>query len=212
MRNYVISTVSILLTAFLALLTFAQPAETGTTPVMGRGERAGVMNTGIRPGGGRIINTQTQQQAAITAIETQIAKLKTNIEAQNAIGSTVAASETGVLTTRTPMGGTATTTMVEMLPSQEETEKIRKLQEEHRALITAIEEQVMVLKGYQLQVDHEAEMSELQAISDSATKENAAATAKLVQDLIAKRAKAFKDIVNKLGIRLRSNSRQGTGR
>ena len=103
--------------------------------------------------------------------------------------------------------GTVTTTMVEMLPSQEEIEKIRKLQEDQRTLITAIEEQVMILKGYQLQVEHETEMSELQAISDSATKENAAATAKLVQDIIAKRAKAFQDIVNKLGIRLRSTRR-----
>ena len=103
--------------------------------------------------------------------------------------------------------GTVTTTMVEMLPSQEEIEKIRKLQEDQRTLITAIEEQVMILKGYQLQVEHEAEMSELKAISDSAKEENAAATAKIVQDLITKRTKAFQDTIDRLGIRLRNNRR-----
>ena len=213
MKNYVISTVAILLTTFLVLSTFAQPAETGTTSGMRRGERAGGMNTDIRSGSSRNSNTQTQQ-AAITAIEGQIAKLKTNIEVQEAMRRSVTGgSETRVtnsLTIERPVGtrgGTVTTTMVEMLPSQEEIEKIRKLQEDQRTLITAIEEQVMILKGYQLQVEHETEMSELQAISDSATKENAAATAKLVQDIIAKRAKAFQDIVNKLGIRLRSTRR-----
>jgi hypothetical protein len=219
MKNYVISTVVILLTTFLVLSTFAKPAETDTTAGMGRSARAEGMNTGIRSGG-RNSNTQTQQ-AAITLIETQITKLKTNIEAQAAMRRSVTGgSETRVVDTLTlerpagTRGGTATTTMVEALPSQEESEKIRKLQDEHRALITAIEEQVMILKGYQLQVEHEAEISELQAISDSATEENAAATAKLVQDLIAKRTKAFQDTVDKLGIRLRSNRRQGqvTGR
>jgi len=208
MKNYVISTVVILLTTFLVLSTFAQPAETGTTSTMGRGTRAGGMGTGIQAGGTRNSNTQTQQ-AAITVIETQIAKLKTNIEALEAKRSSVTGGSTRITELERPAGETATITMVEILPSQEETEKIRKLEEEHRALITAIEEQVMVLKGYQLQVKHEAELSELQAISDSATKENAAATAKLVQDLIAKRTKAFQDTADKLGIRLRSNRRQG---
>ena len=213
MKKYVISTVVILLTTFLVLSTFAQPAELGPTEGIGRDARAEIMNSNTRGGSSRNSNTQTQQ-AAITAIEGQIAKLKTNIEVQEAMRRSVTGgSETRVtnsLTIERPVGtrgGTVTTTMVEMLPSQEEIEKIRKLQEDQRTLITAIEEQVMILKGYQLQVEHETEMSELQAISDSATKENAAATAKLVQDIIAKRAKAFQDIVNKLGIRLRSTRR-----
>ena len=217
MKKYVISTVVILLTTFLVLSTFAQPAETGTTSGMRRGERAGGMNTDIRSGSSRNSNTQTQQ-AAITAIETQITKLKTNIEAQAAMRRSITGgSETRVIDSLTlerpagTRGGTVTTTMVETLPSQEETEKMRKLLEEHRDLITSLEEQVMVLKGFQLQVEHEAEMSELQAISDSAAKENAAATAKLVQDLISKRAKAFQDIVDKLGIRLRSSRIQEQG-
>jgi predicted DNA-binding protein YlxM (UPF0122 family) len=212
MKNYVISTVVILLAAFLVLSTFAQPAETGTTADRGRGAGAGGMNTGIRSGGGRNSDTQTQQ-AAITAIEAQITKLKTNIEAQAATRRSITGGFEDTLTERPAgrRGGTPATYMYEVLPSQEETEKMRKLIEEHRALITSLEEQVMVLKGYQLQDEHEAEMSELQAISDSATEENAAATAKLVQNLIAKRAKAFQDIVNKLGIRLRINRRQGQG-
>lgn len=215
MKNYIISTVVILSIAFLVLSTFAQPADTGTTRSIGRGARAGSMNTGIRSGR----NSEAQiQQSAITAIEAQIAKLKTNIEAQAAFRSSVMGGPetrvTDTLTVGRPAeagGGTVTTTMVETIPPQEEIEKMNKLQAEHKALLTAIEEQVIVLKGFQFQTEHESEMAELQAISDSATKENATATVKLVQDLIAKRTKAFQDIAEKLGIRFRRNPGQGQG-
>ena len=85
------------------------------------------------------------------------------------------------------------------------------MREQQQTAVAAIEQQVKILKGNQLQVEHQAELDDLQAISDSATKEKATGTAKLVQDIIAKRTKAFQDTVEKLGIRLRRGRGQGGG-
>ena len=215
MKKYVISTIVILLTAFLVVSTFAQPASTGTTTGIARGVRAGRTGTGIRAGGNRNSEAQTQQ-TAIEEIEAQIAKLKTNLEAQAELRESVVDGAetvvTGTLSGRTPTGQTVITTMVETIDSPEETEKINKLLQERKALITAIEEQIIVLKGFQFQIDHENEMSELEEISSSATQENAAGTAKLLQDLIAKRRQAFQDTLEKLGIRQRGTRGQGQGR
>ena len=77
------------------------------------------------------------------------------------------------------------------------------MQEQQQTAVAAIEQQVMILKGNQLQVEHQAEVEELQTIATSATKEKATVTAKLIQALIAKRTEAFQGTVEKLGIRLR---------
>jgi len=71
---------------------------------------------------------------------------------------------------------------------------------QRQAAIATIEDQLMILKGNQSQVDQNNAIAELQAIADSAKKENAKETAKLVGDLIAKKQKAFEDTVERLGI------------
>jgi len=79
---------------------------------------------------------------------------------------------------------------------------MRKRSETIAASMKTIENQVMVLKGGRnLRMELQAETDELQVIADSATKEKATATAKLIQDLIAKRTKALQDNMEKLGIR-----------
>ena len=77
------------------------------------------------------------------------------------------------------------------------------MQDQQQTAVAAIEQQLMILKGNQLQVEHQAEVEELQTIAASATKEKATVTAKLIQALIAKRTEAFQGTVEKLGIRLR---------
>jgi len=185
MKRYLILTVAVLVVLAVTLGVYAQ--EQGEGRGAGAGER-------MRGFGRR--NTE-QQQAAITAIEAQLAKLKENMEAQAAMPRF-----------RRPEEG-------DEMPSEEEIAKMReqrmKMREQQQAVVAAIEDQVKILKGGQLQVEHQADIDELQAIADSATKEKAKSTAKLVQDLIAKRTKAFQDTVQKLGIRLRRQRGRGEG-
>lgn len=78
--------------------------------------------------------------------------------------------------------------------------------------MTTIENQVMVLKGGRnLQMALQEETDALQAIADSAEKEKATATAKMVQELIAKKTKALEDNMEKLGIRGMRGGRMGGG-
>lgn len=130
------------------------------------------------------------QQNAVAAIEAQLAKLKASMEAQPA----------------RPQGN-----FQDM--SDEERNKWReqmmKQREEQAAIVTAIDQQVMVLKGRQLQTEHEAAMEELQAIQVMAASENAPKTAKHVEELIAKKTQAFEQKAEKLGIRLRRGRGQG---
>jgi hypothetical protein len=179
MKRYLISTIAGLVILTVTMSIYAQGQAGG-----GAGQGAG-RGAGMRGGRG------TQQlQDAIAAIETQLAELKKSVEAQAAM------PRMG----RGGAGGGET-------PSEEEIAKIReqrtKMQEQRQTAVAAIEQQVMILKGNQLQVEHQAEIDQLQAIEASAEKEKATATAKLVQDMIAKRTKAFQDTVEKLGIRLR---------
>ena len=188
MKKYVISGMALLLVLGLVYSLSAQPAGGGM----------GGMGAGAR--GARGGNTQAQQ-TAIAELEAQIAKLKENVEAQAAMprmgrGGAGAAGET---------------------PSEEEMQKMMeqrtKLREEQQTVIAAIDDQVNILKGNQLQTELNEEVAELQVIADSATKENATATAKLVQDLIAKRTADLQSLADRLGIRLRRGrgQRQGGG-
>ena len=185
MNKYLISTIIVLVVLSLTMSVYAQGQAGG-----GEGRGAG-RGTGMRGGRG----TQRLQDA-IAAIETQLAKLKENLKAQAAMP-------------RMGRGGQEGET-----PSEEEIAKMReqrtKMREQQQTAVAAIEQQVKILKGNQLQVEHQAEVDELQAIADSATKEKATATAKMIQDIIAKRTKMFEDTVEKLGIRLRG--RRGSQR
>lgn len=188
MKRYLISTIAVLVVLTMTMSIYAQGQAGGEE---GRGAGRGA---GARAGG----RAGTQQlQEAIAAIEAQLAELKKNVEAQAAL----------------PRGGRGGAEGGET-PSEEEMAKIReqrtKLTEQRQTVVSAIEQQMKILKGNQLQVEHQAEIDELQAVADSAAKEKATATAKLVQDMIAKRTKAFQDTVEKLGIRIRGG-RGGQG-
>ena len=182
MKRYLISTIAVLVILAVTTSLYAQ-GQAGGGAVRGAGR------------GGR--GTQ-RLQGAITAIEAQLAALKKNLEAQAAMPRMGRGGAEGGET-----------------PSEEEIAKMReqrtKMREQQQTAVAAIEQQVKILKGNQLQVEHQAELDDLQAISDSATKEKATGTAKLVQDIIAKRTKAFQDTVEKLGIRLRRGRGQGGG-
>jgi hypothetical protein len=89
--------------------------------------------------------------------------------------------------------------------SEEERAKFReqrmKQRDEQQAALAAIEQQIMVLKGRRvLQQEHEASITELQELQALAKKENAAETAKRIEDIIAKKNKTFEETMQKLGL------------
>ena len=174
MKKYLILTVAVLSVVTLTLGVYAQP--------QGGGQGGGRMRGGFG-------NTEAQQ-AAIAAIEAQLAKLKAGMEAQPA----------------RPQGN-----FQDM--SDEERTKFRdamiKQREEQTAILAAIDDQIMILKGRQVQTEHEAAMEELQAIQTMAASENAPKTAKHVEELIAKKNEAFQAKAEKLGIRLGRGRGQG---
>ncbi len=185
MKRYLILTVTVLVILVGTSGLYAQ----GQAGRMERGEGAG----GQRQGG--MMRYTERLQAAITAIETQVAKLKENMEAQAAMPRF----------RRTEEGGEG--------PSQEEITKMReqrmKMREQQQSAVASIEQQLMILKGNQLQTEHEESIAELEAVHKLAMEEKAEKTAKHIQDMIAKRNKAFQDTVEKLGIRLRRPRGQG---
>jgi len=137
---------------------------------------------GDRPRGGR---SREAQQNAIAAIEAKLAEMKKGMEEQPAFNREQ---------------------FQEM--SDEERTKIReqmtKQRQEQAAIVAAIEQQVMILKGgRQLQTEHDESMAELRAIHAQAVKEEATETAKSIQALIDKRTKKLEDTAEKLQIRLR---------
>jgi hypothetical protein len=183
MKRYLISTISILIVLSLTVSVYAQ-GQAGGGEARGGGRGAGMRGRGTQ-----------RLQDAITAIEAQLAKLKENVKAQADMR-------------RGRDGGE--------MPSEEERTKMReqrnKLREQQQMAATAIEQQVMILKGNQVREEHQQDIDELQAIADSAEKEKATATAKMVRDIIAKRTQMFEDMAEKLGIRFRRGSRgQGGG-
>lgn len=172
MKRYLISTIAVLVILAVTLSLYAQPGGG-----MGGGARGGM---GMRGRSMFFLRPETAEPA-IASIEAQLKKLKEVMAAQPAMGGFRDMSE------------------------EERTkamEGMRKRSETIAAAMKTIESQVMVLKGGRnLRTELQAETDELQAIADSATKEKATATAKLIQDLIAKRTKTLQDNMEKLGIR-----------
>ena len=174
MKRYFILTVAVLSVVALTLGVYAQP--------QGGGQGGGRMRGGF--------GNREAQQAAITAIEAQLAKLKSSMEAQP----------------ERPQGN------FQDMSDEERTkfrEAMMKQREEQAAILAVIDDQVMILKGRQLQTEHEQAMEELQAIQAMAQSENATKTAKHVEELIAKKNQAFEQKAEKLGIRLRRGRGQG---
>ena len=185
MKKYLVTSIAVLAVLAVTLSLYAQPGGG-----MGGGERGGARGGRMGMRGMFFLRAETAEPA-IASIETQLKKLKEVVAAQPAMGGFRDMSEED----RTKM-----------------MEGMRKRSETIAAEMKTIEDQVKVLKGGRnLRMELQTETDELQAIADSATKEKATATAKLIQDLIAKRTKALQDNMEKLGIRGRRGGQRGQG-
>jgi hypothetical protein len=122
-----------------------------------------------------------RQQKVISAIEEQLAKMKSAMESASARPANW-----------------------RELP-EDERAKLRaeftKMCQERQQSITAIEDELAKLTGRRaLQQEHEKSVGELNAIHELAVKEKATETAAAIEKLIATRNKAFEDRMQKLGL------------
>jgi hypothetical protein len=177
MKRYLISTIAILVVIAVTACLYAQPGGG-----MGGGERGGARGgMGMRGMRGMYFLRAETAEPAIASIEAQLKKLKE------------------IMANQPDFRGMRDMSEEERTKAMEE---MRKRSETIAAAMGTIENQVMVLKGGRnLQAELQDETDALQAIEDSATKEKATGTVKLIQDLIAKKTKALDDKMEKLGIR-----------
>lgn len=185
MKRYVVSTIAVLVVLAVTLGLYAQPGGN-----MGGGARGGGMGGGARGGGMRgmmgrgygFVNPETANEA-IAAMEKELANYKKALEIE----------------IPRPSGG------FQDMTEEERTKMRDAMQKRGEAIQSAMEnmeKQMMVLKGgFRLRQELQEGNDELQVIADSAEKAKDTATAKLVQDLIAKRTKTLDDTMEKLGIR-----------
>jgi len=136
-------------------------------------------------------NREMQIKAAASLVE-QAGKLKTALEAP---------------VPGMPAGG------FQNLSEEERTkmrETMTKRREEQQQIVGAVEMELAKVKGSrQLQREQEEGTKELQAIRELAEKEQAKETLKGIDELIAKRQKAFEDRLAKLGLQLFQRLRSG---
>jgi hypothetical protein len=187
MKRYLTLTIAVLIITAVTLSLYAQPGEG-----MGSGERGAARGSmGMRGMGRRMYFLRPQTaEPAIASIEAQLKKLKEVIAAQPDFRGFRDMSEEE----RTKMR-----------------EEGQKRSETIAAAMATIENQMMILKGGRnLRIELQTETEELEAIADSATKEKAKTTAKMIQDLIDKRTKTLQDKMEKLEIR-GGRRRMGTG-
>lgn len=185
----------------------------GAAPPGGAGARAG----GAR-GGNQSIN------AAITAIEQQIATLKKAMEGAGTPGSPgamggapggqrgaggqgapVGAGQAGAGAQAPPPGGQPGAPGgqrggMDMQAMQAMQAQMQKRNEAIQAAGAAIADQALVLKGAQARAEFQKDISELQSIADLADKQRAKKVAELVRSIIDTRQKAFQEKATKLGI------------
>jgi hypothetical protein len=133
----------------------------------------------------RFAQSREMQLKAVAALVEQAGKLKTVLE--------------------TPIPGMPAGGFQSL--SEEERTKMRetmtKRREEQQQIVGAIEMELAKVKGArQLQREQEEGTKELQAIRELAEKEQAKGTLKGIDELIAKRQKAFEDKLAKLGLQL----------
>jgi hypothetical protein len=122
-----------------------------------------------------------RRQKAISAIEEQLAKMKSAMESESARPANW-----------------------RELPEEERTklrEQFRKARQEQLQWIAVIEGELAKLKGRRsLQAEHEKAISELTAIRELAVKEKATETAAAIEKLVAARNKTFDERMEKLGL------------
>lgn len=188
MKKCLISTVAVLVVLAVALCVSTQAQPAG-----GPGEGQGPKPEGGQMRGGMMRFNQ-RFEAAITAIEAEVAKLKETMKARAEMPR-FRGGEEGER------------------PSEEEMAKMReqrmKIQEKQQAAVAVIEEKLLIFKGRQLRTEHNAEIAGLEAALKLAKEEKADKTAKHIQGMIDKSNKAFEDTVEKLGIRFQRRRGEG---
>ena len=179
MKKYGSSIVGVLLVLAAAWVAFGQ-AEKPQRPQRAQGQ-------GMGQGGGGQFGAQFReaQLKAVAAVQEQIGKLKAFLEAPGPA---------------TPAGGFQNA-------SEEERTKMREAftqrREQQQQIMEAIDTELAKLKGArQLLREQEQGTKELQAIREVAAKEQAKETLKSIDELIAKRQKAFEDRIAKLGLQM----------
>jgi hypothetical protein len=131
-----------------------------------------------------------RRQKAISAIEEELAKMKSAMEASP--------------------GGPANWRDLSEEERNKLREKFRKVREERLQSIAIIEEQIAKLKGRRtLTEEHEKSISELSAIRELAVKEKATETTADIEKLIADKKKLFEERMEKLGLPERPARRGG---
>ncbi len=156
------------------------------------GGRGGAAATGTGTARGGFLNVDSIN-TAIKAIEEQLALVKKALEsAQTATAGTQTGTQAG--------GGADLQTIMDQM--QKRTETVQ-------SAATAIDDQVLVLKGSQAQIEQQAEIAELQSIITAANEEKALKTAALVQSIIDARQKDFQAAAAKLGITVQSQTQRG---
>lgn len=179
----------ILIAAFLAVLACVLPliAAEEAAPAA-----PAAQPTGQGPGGGQRFGREMQTQA-ITAIEAELAKMKTAMEGM-------------------PAGGREA---FQNMSEEEQTqvrERMQKMREERVASVGAIEDQLAKLKGSRaLTQEHDQAIEALQALKATADKENAKETAAAIQKMIDEKNKAFEEKMAKLGMEPRRGGMGGQG-
>ena len=185
MKRCVISVV--ILAVVLALVL---PLAVGADEDQGR-ERAGNREgRGGREGRGRRgFMGRERQNAAIEAIEAELAKMKKAFDAFS--------------------GGREQFRNLSEEKRNELREKFRKIRQQRQESIATIENQLVKLKGpRQFRQAHEKEIEQLNTLLELARKDDATNTIKGVERLIAEKTKAFEEKLKKLGL----EGRAGRGR
>jgi hypothetical protein len=169
----------ILITAFLAVLACvlpliaaeeAAPAAQPTQPAQPAGQGSG---------GGQRFGREMQTQA-ITAIEAELAKMKTAMEGM-------------------PAGGREAFQNMSEEERTQMRDRMQKMREERVASVGAIEDQLAKLKGSRaLTQEHDQAIEALQALKATADKENAKETAAAIQKMIDEKNQAFEARMAKL--------------
>jgi hypothetical protein len=156
----------------------------------GRGGQQGARSQ-MMSGPMSMVNPATVN-AAVTAIETQLAAIKKAMEGAQTMPGRGGSTDTQ----KAKMGGSGEgggAMQAMMAQNQQRSQAVQEA-------AAAIADQVLVLKETQAQSEQEDAITELESIVNLANQEKAVSTAKLAQSIIDARQKAFTEKAAKLGI------------
>jgi hypothetical protein len=173
----------LLIAAFAAVLACVLPliAAEQTAPAVQQG-----------PGGGQRFGREMQTQA-ITAIEAELAKMKTAMEGM-------------------PAGGREAFQNMSEEERAQMRDRMQKMRDERMASVGTIEDQLAKLKGARvLTQEHDQAIEALAALKATAEKENAKETAAAIQKMIDEKNKAFEARMAKLEMEPRRGGPGGMG-